>query len=403
MDNKLYVDNEISGFKRGYLIYLGILFVLIMGLLITLWVRMGKYQKNLDEELTKTVIEESQTVSTEDSERAAQKCFTDYADSLTLEGWVNLYYVSHPDGFDSEADVSALITEKIMGASLGKYRAADYTAEEPKYVITADGEGVASFTLSGSENNWTIAATRVFLGGNETAYITAPSDCTVRINGSELTEEFTQIEKAAATVDGYDDALTNPVIMNNYTISGLLNAESDVTAQGAYLSVDGNFYSSVDDSSYIDRARSFIESLLHYYASGKENTDGNASAVMSHVASGSKAASIITSAKSGLEWVPPNHSIHYDIECSEVCKVADNCYFVDVAYTPQGAGADTANDAQAADDGEDSEGDGTDGSDADDMGASSGTQEAVKGAGVYRVYFLDDGSGYRIVLFEGIR
>lgn len=396
MDKKLYVDNEISGFKKGYLIYLGILFVLVFGTLITLWVKMGSYQDKVDAEMTEIVSEEAETVSTDEAERAAQKCFMDYADSLTLEGWVNLYYASHPDGFDSEEDVTSLITSKVIEPLNERHRASDYSASEPKYIITSEGEPIASFTLVGSDNEWTVASTKVFLGGNETALITAPSDCIVRINGSEITDEFVEVEKTAVAVDGYDDALTNPVIMNTYTISGLLNAESDVTAQGAYLSIDGNFYSSVEDNSYVEKARSFIESLLHFYASGKENTDGNASAVMSHVASGSKAASIINSAKSGLEWVPPNHSVSYDIECSEVCKVADNCYFVDVAYTPKGAGA--------AEDGSASEESDEDGSDENGDRSADGTKEdAVKGAGVYRVYFLDDGSGYRIVLFEGIR
>ena len=354
-----------SGFKKRYLIYLGVLLLVVLSLLTALWIRMKHYQESVDAESTEAVNEEVQEVSTEDIERAAQKVFTEYADSLTLEGWVDLYYQEHPSHFDSEEDVKALITEKILNANTSRYRASDYTMDEPKYLITDGETPLFEVSLTGSEENWEITEKRLFIGGSESAVITAPSDCVLKINGGELSEEYAEVEKAAASVDGYDEELTDPVIMNTYTVSNLLNADSDVTAEGASLSIDGNFYMVADTGEDLtSRASSFIKSLLDYYASGKENTDANESEVLSYVAGGSRASAIINSAKSGLEWVTPDHSVTYSIETSEALKLADNCCLVDVSYGPEGGEDDT---------------------------------------GVYRVYFLDEGSGYRIVLFEGIR
>lgn len=363
MRDNLYVNNE-NKFKKGYLIYLGILFAICLIVLAFLWIKLKGFQETADEAALLEAANNTE-ISAEQSQIYARKCFADYADNMTLDSWVSLYYQSHPEHYDKEEDVKAFITENILSGQLERFKASDYTEDAPKFVITRDNEPVASFILSGNNEDWAVTDSYMLIHGDKSFDISAPADITVTINGYEINNESADISKNAVAVDGYDEDLVNPVIMNNYQIRSLLSEESEVVASNAYLSVDGNFYSISSEEDLKDKAESFIMSLLKYYSSGKENTDAHASEVLSHVQSASSAAKIINAAKSGLEWVVADHSSTYEVECSPTCKIADNCCFVDVSYNKNSEGEDSFS--------------------------------------VYRVYFLDSGDGYKIVLFEGIK
>lgn len=412
MDKLYESDNPNYKFIKGYLIYVGILCAIFLGVIGYLCFRLYKYQKNTELEAEQQT-EEAEEDSYEDEEKDAQRCFTDYIDSLGINGWVNVYFNDHPERLDSEETVNEFLTEKIMNSGYSCYKAADFSLEAPEYVVMADGETLAEVILSKNGDNWEVSKADVLLTGDNSVTVKAPADSKVYINGHELLEDSVTVNKQAATLEDYDDDLENPIIFNEYVIDGMISDTADIqTEDGSliYNDCDDTYYEAVTDSeSSRDKAEQFVKALLHYYASGKENTEANQSEVLSYVAGSSNASKVIYAAASGLEWVTADYSLSYTTSTQKPLKIADNAYFVDVNYDLEGgrnnSSSDDKDDSDAESEDTDAEdaADGDDGSEGDSSDADGEETADDNSHGVYRVYFLDTGDGYRIVEFAGVK
>ena len=356
-------DNR--GFIKGYLIYLSVLLAVLIAVLSFVWVKLIKYQRGIDSEAVKSgegdfAIEAEGDLEAEIDDAAlnsaAMAVFSDYIDSLSDGDWVELYKNSNPQCLDKDEDIIQFLRENVLSYKNSRFRASDYTVDEPKFLIGTKSEGKASFILEKSGTNYSILNVNILKKGEESVTFTAYEGALIHINGNDFAQEAD--EKSFAEVSDYVQEMNNPSQLNVYTLNALINPEALIEVENSYAASDGIYYESVIDASdFVRKSEDFIKALLKYYSQGKSNVEGNMANVLSHVDGQSEAAKVIRETKSGLEWVTPQE-ISYEVTSSEVCKMADNCRFVEVT--------------SAADN-------------------------------IYRVYFLDTGGGYKIVQFACVK
>ena len=335
---KEYMDNQqayttkrkMSGFVKGYLIFLGASLFIVVAVLAFLWFKLDGYQKEVDA----TNAPDSQESSSIESDIAAQQCFKQYIDSLSTDDWVSIYRQSHPDTLDSDEKIAAFITSAILPAKSSVYRCSDYQSTSPRFMIGTKSSALATFIMSGSGNDWTVSEAKITATGSESFSVTAAQNCEIRINGASLGSAETglfEVTQNAADLQDYSAELSNPVIFCTYTANGLLDANPSIEVSDSYLSDDGIYYEAIEDTDgLINQAESFVKAILNCYAQGKNNIDDNLAKALVYVDSSSPAAKVIRETKSGLEWTPPDNSISMDTTCSPLCRLADNCCFVEV-------------------------------------------------------------------------
>lgn len=353
------MEQSKSKSKRAYLIYLTVCLSLVAGILLAFWVKLTSYQNGIDLEAA-AVAEESlesaedgPSIDTAEDERNAQQAFEDYINSLSVEEWCVLYRQSHPASIDSNEAIAGLVNERILPAITSKYRAADYSASSPRFIIGSEEEAVASFILSKSGNNWAVTDTKILIGGSNAVSLTIAKGCELS-SGSDILNQI-EPSTALASVDDYAEDLVEPSVLCTYDFTDCISEEASFDFANAYHACDGVYYLTEEDTSdFISKSESFVKALLNCYAQGKTNYQANISATLGHVDSSSSAAKVIRETESGLEWTPPDSSISFNLTDSPVCILADNCRFVEVT-------------------------------------CESGS--------VYRIFFLDRGNGYKIVQF----
>lgn len=365
-------------FLLGFKIYILVISVILLGALVFLWVSLSRYQNKVDAPGSGTSIAmESVMAGSEESEKAAQKCFSDYLNGLTADDWIQIYYSTNPDRFDNESDVRNFIENNFINSDYKCYKKPGFTIAEPQYLIARDDLALAEFKLSGGGENFRVSESFIDIKGTEEYSVVAPVSSQVLINGQVVdADKYSDNMPVSASVSDYDEELINPVLFLNYNIDSLLAMPSDISVTGmtgnpCMPAVDGQYYEMSDSSSsaeYVGKAEKFIEALLGYYSKGKENAEGNMHSVMSHVVSGSSAYKVINESYSGIIWRPADYSIVYSLQSSPAYVIADNCVFVDVAYT-----------------------------------VTQKSESSDAGDGVYRVFMLDRGQGYGIVQFAGVK
>lgn len=354
-------ERRISGFAKRYLIFLAVALVLVIAVLIFLWFKLDNYQKEADNEVasdTQALSGISEGFGIE-SDLEAQQYFENYINSLSTADWIGIYRQSHPESLDSDENIEAFVNETILPALSSRYRCSDYSSSSPRFMIGTGSNVIASFILAPKDGSWEISEAKILTAGSGTLTVTAAKNCEIRINGTELYSDsltLADISESTAELQDYTPDLTNPVIFNTCTVTGLLDSNPTVESGNSYLSEDGIYYETVEDTDgLLSQAKSFVEAMLNCYAQGKNNIDGNLSKALAYVDSSSSAAKIIRETKSGLEWTPPDSSISLNTTCSPLCILADNCRFAEVF---------------------------------------------CESGNIYKVYFLDRQKGYKIVLFS---
>lgn len=381
MYNEYYEENNKSKYFKGYGIYVLILtFVLIM-VLAVLWFKLSSFQKDTEDggvSDTGSGTESMYSYSDEEIERAVQSAFTSYLEGMGETQWISLYRESHPECLENDNNISQFITEKIINSGYECYKDAEYSLNKPVYLLMKGDDILASFEMSGSDLNWSVAKADVLIEGLESFEAYVPADCILYINDNAVTGEDYIKDSQTASVSEYDEDLSNPTMWNHYVITGLIRQPEvySVRVEGnngdsTRLSADGYYYRIINEenaASYSDTAEKFVRTLLDYYAKGKDNYESNMSAVLSYVASGSAAAAVIRETASGMEWMTPDYSVRYITVPSDVYILSDNCICVDITYSKENS-----------------------------------EEEAQTEEGIYRVYLLDAGNGYKIVQFAGIK
>lgn len=372
-----YEDNQHRDrFFRGYVIMVIVLALIFAAILAFLWIKLDGYEskvtsKETGQELVSKV-DEALGPNAEEIEKSQQQAFLAFVDGMSGQSLAPFWYNTHPEHFDNEDDVASFLNENIVNVPFERYKADDFAIDAPKYCLVYGGSVIAEMMLEGSVGEWSVSNVDIKLNGSLSGDVTVPKNTEGYINGALIPETYI-VTEVAAEVDGYTDSLANAQVFDNYHVEGLIS-EPFITANSfeqmvcTTPAVDGRYYLILTEGAdtYKNKADDFIKSLLHYYSAGKENAEGNLSSVLSHVASGSEAAKVINSSISGVVWTTA-YAANYVTNTSDVYILADNCYCVDVDYR----------------------------NDSEDASINSGE-------GVYRVYFLDEGNGYRIVQFAGM-
>ena len=358
-ETEYYTSNRISGFKKRYLIFLISFLAIIIVVWGVLWIKMADYQKGIDSSAAEDGNGQNDYFGSNsvDYEKIAQESFYEYIGSLSTDDWISIYRTSFPDSIDTDEDVIKLIQSKVLPYKNNGFRASDYSEENPAFLIGTKDNAVASFVFSKGIDGLCINKARVFETGDETITINAYSDAIIEINGNIL--EVPEVSCEQITVEDCDDLLINPVNLSIYEIDGVINPDVSIDIENSFKTFD-NYYYQIDENNegLMSKSEEFVKSLLRYYSQGKNNISGNMGAVLAHVDSSSPAAKVIRNTESGLEWVTPDNSISMEVNSSPACILSENCVFTEV-------------DCECGN--------------------------------IYRVYFVKDDSGYRIVQFACVQ
>lgn len=346
-------------FKAGLLIYSAFLAIVFITILFVLWNKLSSYQKDID----LGILAEEQE---KEARRAPQILFEKTVSSMNEDEWVQAYYNSHPDCLDKDSDVRSLIERLVINNPYSLYKAPEYTASTPVYLVTNQTEDIARFYITGTGDNAVVSNIEFLASGDCSGEITVPDNASIYCNDILLSDQY------AAEADGFMNTdfssdLVNPVKYKTYHVEKLLsepefrieNNSDDTTIE---TDIEGNHYPVLENKSeYQTTGESFVKSLLYYYSQGKNSASANMASALSYVASGSEAASIIRQSLDGVLWRYPTNT-SYETSVSKVFVLAENCYFVDVEYK--------------------------------ELNTDNTNTE------VYRVYFLDTGNGFKIYHFS---
>lgn len=354
MDYMEYEFENESTFKKRFRVFVICLLVLLIAVWVVLFFKLFNYQNKTDAANAGIESEDdSSSVNKTDDILKTQDYCLNYINGLDDAKWIDIYKECNPDCIDSDEDIVKLLKENIFPYRNSAYRAYDYSDDAPAFCIGSEDKAVASFVFSKSNDNFELKNAKIFEFGNETLSFKAYADASISINdvlfaGTPENEEY-------VTVDGYEENLINPISINSYSVAGVINPEANILVDNAYETFDGFYYPIADDTDeLISKSEEFVKTLLRYYSQGKNNIQGNMSAVLALVDSSSEAAKVIRNTESGMEWVTADNSISLEVSCEAVCRLADNCVFAEV-------------------------------------NCESGN--------IYRVYYLDTDSGYKIVQF----
>lgn len=323
-------------FKYLMLFYLLVLLAATGYLQFRFWNQMKTDQAEIDREKAQSAAQKAHEKA---AFQAPQLAFEDWENELSLDYWTDLWYEQTPNALDTREQVYAYMQEHFAPDAVQAYRAAEFTQEEPVYVLKNGEEPLARVTLSGGELEWGVSDVELLFEGAYSASVTVPSGCSVSCNGQGLGKEYSQPADSLMTYKLLNEQLENPVTWDCYSVDGLL-MEPELTVKppeghdllpygdDGYLLLKGG-----DNSAYADRSVNFVRADVEYYMSGARGAGGNMSRALGFLRRGTQAYDVTREAYEGVTW-----SIHYnDIDTSktyagDVIVWADNCFSVDVTY-----------------------------------------------------------------------
>lgn len=371
-----YRRKGLRGFKKGLLIYVLILAVLMLAATAVLWRFLANFQKGIDEEAIARQAAIDASEYEKNVKRAPQLCFEDFAANADGQYWADLWFETHPGSFDDPDQVTAFMTEKFDADACSLYKAEEYSEAAPVYVIKNGEERLAAVSVSGSELDWSVSKVALLIEGTESARQEVPEGCTVYCSGTALGEDYVVSEQnyfKSEAMKEYQDKFESPVLWVTYEVSGQLfspeltvEAPADKTLR---TDSEGNYYyvlSAQAAQEYQAPALTFTEKLLYFYMQGGAGTYGNAAAAQNCVVMNSQAYKLIASAAEGVTWNPSYMGSSSSTEVGDAILWADNCISVDVKYHYEG----TVNSQKMSND------------------------------GIYRIYFMDVGQGFQIYGLE---
>jgi len=166
-----------------------------------------------------------------------------------------------------------------------------------------------------------------------------------------------------------EELLTTPTLWNTYTVSGQLFAPQltvEAPADRTLVTDEEGFsfyiLSAQEAEPYQAQAETFASTVLNFYMMGASNPYGNANSVKLLAIPNSQVCKLMDSAAEGVSWNTPYPNYTHSVEAGHVIRWAENCLSVDVKYHAEG----TADGYTNVED------------------------------GTYRVYFLDQGTGFGI-------
>lgn len=332
-------------FKKRFSIYLLILAIIFVVALIVLWVALSNYQSKVDAETA-----EAERIAAEAAEEAAHKeavyrapqlAFESWYEQADADYWTDLWFTQNPQDISGRDFVRSFMEENFDHNTIEPFKAMEYTAEAPVYVLRQGEKALAHIHLTGSDVNWNVSNVEMDVKGEESASVRVAVGSKVYCNGVELGSEFAGAEESNFSYEPLKDKLVNPVSWTTYSIDGLLSKPELSVTPPAGCSVtetaQGDFLLCLNDSeeseAYKTKAVNFVKAYLYYYMSGYNGTWGNLYNALAYLVNGTDAYQELFETYDGVCWNTAYGNIDTSkTEASGVVIWADNCYSVDVTY-----------------------------------------------------------------------
>jgi hypothetical protein len=329
-------------FRKGLRIYIIIMLVLILAICAALWVFLTKWQGKKDAEAAAEAARQEELLRQREAEeavrRAPQQTFETWLAQTGPDYWTDMWFAKAPTDLDDHDAVRAWMQEHFGAAE--PFRATEYTAEAPVYVLREGDVTLARITLSGGGTDWNISGVELLTEGKQSASVTAITGSRVFCNGRELGSEYITETASPFTFAPLADKLVNPLERITYSVEGLL-LPVELTAEppaGQKLTQtsDGDFLPVLEGAAaeaMAKRAVDFTRSYQFYILKGSNNTYGNLDYALSFLTPGTQAYSDLRGSAIGIEWNPVFNNIDTsNTVASDVVIWADNCCSIDVKY-----------------------------------------------------------------------
>ena len=333
-------------FKAGLIVYLLLWAIVIVALLVTLWNGLDRSQKRIDAENEALARQRAEEAARQAHERAVyrapQLAFEEWLAGADAEYWTELWYRDRDGDLDGRDRVKEHLSSLFTSAEA--FKALDYTAGEPVYVLKNGEERLAEIRLSGSDVNWSVSDVRLLIEGREKASVRVASGSRVYCNGVALGPDYIVDSSSYFTYEPLRDKLVNPVTWDTYEVSGLL-LEPALTAdppEGGIVTEtsEGDFLLCLDEAAgkpYQTRAVNFVKAYLNYYLNGYNGTWGNLYAALAYLTPGYQAYKDLQDTYNGVVWNSPYTNVDTSLtNAGDVVIWADNCYSTDVIYDAKG-------------------------------------------------------------------
>ena len=329
-------------FKTGLIVYLAILGLLFLGLLVALWIGLDRSQQRIDAENEAMAQQRAEQAAQKAHERAVyrapQLAFESWLSGADAEYWTEQWYADKTDDLDGRDRVKAYLADLFTTAEA--FKALDYTAERPLYVLKNGDTRLAEIALSGSDVNWSVSDVKMLVEGHEKASVRVASGSRVYCNGVALGKDYVVDSSSYFDYEELRDKLINPITWDTYEVSGLLlppELRADPPEGGIVTETkDGDFLLCLDSDSgkpYQTRAVNFVKSYLYYFMSGYNGTWGNLYAALAYLTPGYPAYKNLQDTYNGVVWNTAYANIDTSrTSAADVVIWADNCYSVDVSY-----------------------------------------------------------------------
>ena len=329
-------------FKKGLRVYVIIMLAIILAICAVLWIFLTRWQGRKDAEAAQEAarlaeIREAQAEA-EAIRRAPQETFQAWLAGTNPDYWTELWYAKAPSDLDDRDAVRGWMTEHFAAAE--PFRATEYTADSPVYVLREGDDTLARIHLSGQGKEWSVSQVDMLVEGKESASVSTLTGSRVFCNGRELGAEYITETSSPFTYSPLADRLVNPVERITYTVEGLLlpvelTAESPA-GQKLTQTAEGDFLPCLEGEAadaMAKRSVDFVRAYLFYYMKGSDNTQGNLYYALSFLTAGTQAYRDLNDTYIGVVW----NTVYANVDtskttASDVVIWADNCCSVDVTY-----------------------------------------------------------------------
>ena len=268
-------DKSSRRFRRGYTIYMIALAGLFLLALVGLWIFLARFQAKTDTkteaETQQAAVEQAQKDQAEAERRAPQLAFESWLSQMTPDAWTELWYAEHPDSIDLKDSVRTEMAALFGADTVKAFKASDYTAAAPVYVLKDGDATLARITLSGGGTSWSVAKTELLVTGTKSASVKVAVGSKVYCNGVELSSEYASEPSSTFDYAPLADVLVNPTSWVTYTVNGLftdpvLTADPPAGYQ-VTETAEGDFLLCLDDAAgqpYRDKAVNVVKAYLYY-------------------------------------------------------------------------------------------------------------------------------------------
>ena len=320
-----------SNFPRSYGIFVLALSAFFLLTLLALCLVLGNFQRRTDRAAEAAIRAE---------EAAPHHALETWLEGMTGESWRDLWLEANPDSPDDPEALAGYFVDATAEGSLAVYRDAEWSVEQPVYLLRSGERDLARLAFSRSGDAWRAEAPEFLLKGDVTVRAEISSCEELWCNGVLLTAAEASSEKAVFPTEHVRDLVENPVTVRSYELSGFLlepELQTEVVSGIVPVRLGEGFCLPEEDSGAAakaaERGEAFVETVLNYYMSGESDTEANLNSCVAFTVPGTAVWETLKESYDGVSWNP-----HYsDRELTElsasppVCWGA-NCISVDVSF-----------------------------------------------------------------------